>query len=172
MWDSIVASRGGRAVSDQGTMTGPFNAFVQAPDVGQHLSALGAVLRFGTSVDRRLAEVAIITVAARWKAEYEWHAHSRTAREQGVAEAVIDAIARGDDPPFTADDERVVHAAARQLTETGRLSQDAYDAAQRLLGDAGLVELVSICGYYTLVSFVLNAFAVPLPAGNEPQWGS
>lgn len=171
VWDSIVASRGSQSVSEQGWMTGPFNAFVQAPDVGRHLDPLGAAMRFGTSVERRLAEIAIITVAARWQAEFEWQAHARVARALGVPGAVIDAIARGEDPPFTSDDERAVHTVARQLTETGQLGQDAYEAAQRLLGDAGLVELVSICGYYTLVSFLLNAFAVPLPPGTQPQWG-
>jgi hypothetical protein len=33
-----------------------------------------------------------------------------------------------------------------------------------------MVELVSLCGYYTLVSFTLNAFEVPLPAGIAPTW--
>ena len=53
--------------------------------------------------------------------------------------------------------------AARSTTET-------YAAAQRLLGDTGLVELVSLCGYYTLVSFLLNAFTVPLPPDAAPMW--
>jgi 4-carboxymuconolactone decarboxylase len=170
VWDSVVASRGSQAVSDQGRMTGPFNAFVQAPDVGRHLEPLGAVVRFGTSVERRLAEIAIMTVAAHWKAEYEWQAHVRMARGHGVPEPVIEAIARGDDPPLVADDERAVYTVARQLTETGRLSQDVYEAAHSALGDAGMVELISMCGYYTLVSFVLGAFDVPLRPGTQPQW--
>jgi 4-carboxymuconolactone decarboxylase len=94
------------------------------------------------------------------------------ARRHGVPDAVVDAIGRGEDPPFQADDERTVYALARELSETGRVGQDAYAAAQRLLGDAGLVELVSLCGYYTLVSFLLNAFDVPLPPGVPPMWGS
>src|SRR6202007_874566 len=92
------------------------------------------------------------------------------AREHGVAGAVVDAIGRGEDPPFEADDERAVYAAARQLGYSGRLDQEAYDAAHRFLGDAGMVELVSLCGYYTLISFLLNAFAVPLPPGAAPMW--
>lgn len=171
MWDSIVASRGGQLVNAEGGLVGPFNAFVHAPAVGRHLSSLGAAVRFQGSIDRRLAEVAILTVGARWKAEFEWWSHTRMAREQGVPEAVIAAIARGDEPPFAAADERVVYRAARELTETGRLGQDAYEAVRALLGDAGLVELVSLCGYYTLVSFLLNAFAVPLPPGAQPTWG-
>ena len=59
---------------------------------------------------------------------------------------------------------------ARQLTTGGQLDRDAFAAAQRLLGDAGVVELVSLCGYYTLVSFLLNAFTVPLPPGAPAAW--
>jgi 4-carboxymuconolactone decarboxylase len=171
VWDLIVGTRGSQMVNSDGGLVGPFNAFVHAPGLGQHLTSLGAAVRFGTSIERRLSEVAIITVGARWKAEFEWWAHTRMARNHGVSNAVVEAIGRGEDPPFEADDERVVYEVARQLTQTGQLSQDAYDAAQRLLGETGAVELVSLCGYYTLISFLLNAFAVPLPPGATPQWG-
>jgi 4-carboxymuconolactone decarboxylase len=170
VWDGVVGSRGSHLVNEEGGLIGPFNAFVHAPDVGRRLSALGATLRFGTSIERRLSEVAIITVGARWQAEFEWYAHSAMAREHGVPDAVVDAIGRGEDPPFEADDERTVYTAARQLAEGGRLDPETYAAAQQLLGDAGLVELVSLCGYYSLISFVLNAFDVGLPPGQEPAW--
>jgi 4-carboxymuconolactone decarboxylase len=172
VWDSVVGSRADLLINEQGGLVGPFNAFVHAPDVGRHLASLGRVLRFTTSLERRLTEVAIITVGARWKAEFEWWAHARMARRHGVPGAVVDAIGRGEDPPFQAGDERTVYELARELSETGRVGQDAYAAAQRLLGDAGLVELVSLCGYYTLVSFLLNAFDVPLPPGVPAMWGS
>ena len=170
VWDSVVGSRSDLLVNEEGGLAGPFNAFVHAPDVGQRLASLGLVLRFGTSLERRLTEVAIITVGARWKAEFEWWAHARMARRHGVPDAVVDAIGRGEDPPFQADDERTVYVLARELSETGRVAQDAYAAAQRLLGDVGLVELVSLCGYYTLVSFLLNVFEVPLPPGVAAMW--
>jgi hypothetical protein len=35
-----------------------------------------------------------------------------------------------------------------------------------------MVELVSLCGYYTLISFLLNAFAVPLPPDAAPMWAA
>lgn len=165
LWDGIVETRGDAAVNDAGGLIGPFNAWVTAPGVGAKLSTLGATLRFETSIERRLLEVAIITTGAHWKAEFEWWAHSRMAREHGVTNDVIEAIRRGDPPPFARDDERVVHDVARQLATNGRLEADAYAAAHELLGDAGMVELVSLCGYYALVSFTLNAFEVGLPPG-------
>jgi 4-carboxymuconolactone decarboxylase len=170
LWDGIVGRVGDVVVTAEGGLAGPFNAFVTAPAAGRRLSSLGATLRFGTSIERRLSEVAIITIAARWQAEFEWWAHAPMAREHGVAGAVVDAIGRGEAPPFGADDERAVYAVARQLGRSGRLDQETYDAAHRFLGDAGMVELVSLCGYYTLVSFLLNAFAVPLPPGATPMW--
>src|SRR5215831_8907912 len=170
VWDSVAGSRGGDLVNDEGGLIGPFNAFVQAPGLGRHLSRLGGRLRFRTSIERRLSELAIITVGARWNAEFEWWAHQGLAREHGIADAVIDAIGRGDDPAFDADDERVVYAVARQLTETGRLDRRSYDEAGELLGDEGMVELVALCGYYTLVSYLLNAFEVAQPPGVPAQW--
>jgi 4-carboxymuconolactone decarboxylase len=170
LWDSIVNGRGDLVLTADGGLAGPFNAFVTAPGAGRRLSALGAKLRFGTSIERRLSEVAIITIGARWRAEFEWWAHAPMAREHGVAAAVVEAIGRGEDPPFDADDERAVYMVARQLGHSGRLDQETYDAAHRLLGDAGMVELVALCGYYTLVSFLLNAFAVPLPPDASPMW--
>ena len=170
VWDALTESRGAAVVNDEGGLIGPFNAWVHASDAGAVLSELGAALRFRTSIDRRLLELAIITVGARWKAEFEWWAHTRMAREQGLTDGVIEAIGRGETPPFDREDERIVYAAARQLVIDGRLEQAVYDDAHRLLGDRGMVELVSLCGYYTLVSFTLNAFDVPLPEGVARQW--
>ncbi len=147
-----IGSRGAALVNRQGALTGPFNAFVHAPDVGRHLTELGRVLRFETSIERRLSEVAIITVGARWKAEFEWWAHARMAREHGVPDAVVDAIGRGDEPPFASGDEGAIYTAARALTETGRLGEGTYGAVRELLGDTGTVEFVALCRYYTFVS--------------------
>lgn len=170
VWDAVVGTRSGDLVNAGGGLVGPFNAFVHAPGVGRRMTSLGATLRFHTSIERRLTEVAIITVGARWRAEFEWWAHARMAREHGVPGAVVTAIGRGEDPPFEAADERAVYEAARQLAHTGQLDAPAYEAVRRLLGDAGVVEFVSLCGYYTLISFLLNAFDVPLPPGAAPQW--
>jgi 4-carboxymuconolactone decarboxylase len=168
LWDGIVETRGDAAVNDAGGLIGPFNAWATAPGVGARLSSLGATLRFKTSIERRLLEVAIITTGAYWKAEFEWWAHSRMAREHGVSDAVIAAIQRGDEPQFDRDDERAVYDVARQLSSTGRLDERTYAAAHDLLGDEAMVELVSLCGYYALVSFTLNAFDVGLPPGVDP----
>ena len=59
-----------------------------------------------------------------------------------------------------------VHAVAHELGVDGRIDPSTYADAQALLGDRGMVELVTLCGYYVLVSFTLNAFDIDLPPGN------
>ena len=170
VWAQLTSSRGPGVVSDDGSLRGPFNAWVTAPETGGLVANLGRHLRFDTSIERRLLELAIATVGARWKAEFEWWAHSRMAREHGISDVVLDALARGTTPSFEAQDEEVVYRVASQLARDGQIEPDTYRAAQDLLGDQRMVDLVALCGYYTLVSFTLNAFAVPLPPGAEPVW--
>jgi 4-carboxymuconolactone decarboxylase len=168
VWDSITSTRGSIVTSD-GALMGPFNAWVTAPGIGGRLAELGAALRFQSSIERRLLEVAIITVGANWRAEFEWWAHSRMALHHGVSQEAVDAIARQQTPPLQPD-EQVVYAVARQLLDDGHVDQATYDAARELLSDRGIVELITLVGYYTLVSFTLNAFDVPLPPGEKTVW--
>jgi 4-carboxymuconolactone decarboxylase len=169
-WEKVIGSRGVNMINEEGTLVGPFSAWLQAPSVGSAAVNLGTAVRFCSSLDRRLSELAIITVGARWKAEFEWWAHSRMALEHGVAASVIDAIGRDIEPVFDASDERTVYWVASQLARTGSLDEDVVALSRAELGDTATVELVTLCGYYTMVSFVLNAFAVPLPAGVRAQW--
>lgn len=170
VWDLIAGSRGPEVVTEAGYLVGPFNAWVHAPAAGARVAELGAVLRFGTSLERRLVELAIITVGAHWRAEFEWWAHVGMAREHGISDLIIEAVGSGQPPPFQAEDERVVHSLARQLLDGGRIDVNTYEAALRIVGEPGMVELVALCGYYTLVSFTLNAFEVQLPAGVTTRW--
>ncbi len=168
--EAIIGPRGDSLINDEGGLHGPFNAWLHAPAIGRNLSRLGTSLRFEMSLERRLIELAIITVGARWESEFEWFAHSTMALAAGVDQSTIDAIGAGETPTLTLDDERVVYDVAHQLVRDGRLDAETYGAAVELLGETQMVELVSLCGYYTLISFTLNAFDVPLPRGTTEQW--
>ncbi|MAT06786.1 MAG: 4-carboxymuconolactone decarboxylase [Acidimicrobiaceae bacterium] len=172
IWDGLVESRGGAfgLTGPDGALVGPFNAFVHAPDLGRRLSSLGAHLRFGTSIDRRLTEVAICTVGAHWHAEFEFWAHAPMATEHGVAEHVIDALRAGTRPDFERDDERIVYDIVSQSLTNHRVDEATYVEGRELLGEQGLVELVSISGYYCLISLLLNLFDVALPDDAERAW--
>ena len=52
-----------------------------------------------------------------------------------------------------------------QLIDQQRVSDQSYAKAVELLGEAGVVELAILLGYYTLVSMSLNVFEVSVPDG-------
>jgi 4-carboxymuconolactone decarboxylase len=169
VYDAIVSGPRGRVV-------GPLRVWFESPQLGEHAQALGAFCRFGTSLPRRLSELAIITTGAFWRASFEWHAHAPMAIEAGIDPAAVEAIRSGNMPRFSRADEAAIHAFARELIETRRVSEQTFRRAVDELGLKGVVELVGILGYYSLVSLTLNAFEVPIPAGardpfeaREPQ---
>lgn len=172
LWDSIIDSRGGGLdlFDENGGLVGPFNAFVHAPKIGKRLTSLGGLLRFRTSLERRLSEIAICTVGANWQSEFEFFAHAPMAIEHGVAPGVIDALREGRPPVFELDDERVVHAVTSQLLTRRRVDDATFAEAEALLGETGMVELSALVGYYCLISMMLNLFEVALPGDAPSSW--
>ena len=150
-------------VDDEGGLRGPFNAMLYNPALGDAMQALGAAIRFETSLPGRLRELAILTIAVRWQSQYEWYAHEPLARADGLTSAVIEALQAGAKPVFEADDEALVFRFACELLDTRSVSDITYAEAIDALGAQGVVELVAVLGNYTLVSMVLNTFDVGLP---------
>lgn len=144
---------------------GPFAVFLHAPAYGMLAQQLGGHVRFGTSVPPRLSEFAILCTGQFWKAQYEWHAHAQIAAKQGVKETTIRDLKAGRAPKSAPRDELAIYDFIRELYTTRRVSSATYARVRKLLGDAGIVELVGILGYYVLISMTLNVFRVPLPKG-------
>jgi 4-carboxymuconolactone decarboxylase len=146
-------------------MSGPFAVYLHSPSFGELAQQLGGHVRFKTSVPARLSEFAILVTAQHWKAQYEWAMHAPMAEKQGVKPQTIRDIQAGRAPKSSPRDEMAVYAFAKELYAKRRVSQPTFKRVQKLLGDAGTVELVGILGYYAMVSMTLNTFRVPLPEG-------
>src|SRR5712691_11114904 len=156
--DQIIAGRRGR-------FGGPFQLLIRAPEICRHAAMLGEHLRWGTSLPDRLSELAIIATARFWRAQYEWYAHAPLAEKAGVPSAAIEAIRTEGTPLFTAKDEALVYRICSEIFRTQRLSDDSFNEAIAALGEQGLVEVIGVVGYYTLIANTLNVFQVGLPAG-------
>jgi 4-carboxymuconolactone decarboxylase len=156
--DTIVAG-------PRGTVIGPLRAVIHNPALAERWSALGEILRFGTSLPKRLNELAIIVTGRRWTSQIEWWVHARAGAAAGLPEAAIEAIRIGEPPEFDEPDDALVYEFARQLQLTGNVSLETYRAVEGRWGAAGVVELTAVVGYYTMVSMTLNAHEIPLPEG-------
>jgi 4-carboxymuconolactone decarboxylase len=147
------------------SLDGPFRAWLRSPIPAERLQNLGEYVRFDNVLPRRLSELAILITARHWTARFEWYAHHKLALEAGLDPAVAAAIAADRVPDPMAADERAVYDFATELHRTGRVGDAAYDVALAAFGEQGLVDLIGICGYYTIVAMTLNVAEVTLPEG-------
>ncbi len=172
LWDELQSSRGGamNLIGPDGALVGPYNHMVASPNLGRRMGDLGHGVRFEASVERRLQELAIITVGAHWRSEFEFWAHGRMAIDHGIGQTIVDDLAANRKPTFDQDDEAEVHHLAAQLVSTGRVDGEAYEAVRQRLGEQALVDLITTIGYYSLICFTLNAHQVPLPDGVASVW--
>ena len=145
--------------------SGPFAVYLHAPGFGHLAQQLGGYVRLGTSMPPRLSELAILCTARFWQAQYEWVAHVAIAAKQGVKPATIRDLQAGRAPKSAPRDEKAIYTFVKELYATRRVSDATYKRVHKLLGDAGMVELAGILGYYAMVSMILNVFRMPVPEG-------
>lgn len=157
------------ASGPRGRVQGPLAVWLHSPQLADCAQRLGAFCRYGTSLEPRLSELAILVTGRAWTAQFEWAVHKPIALKAGLSEAVVDAIRNRSTPPFEREDERVVHDFAMTLHIDRRVPQALYEDAVRVLGTTAVVELVGILGYYTLISMTINAFNVPLEGSQVPE---
>jgi 4-carboxymuconolactone decarboxylase len=117
----------------------------------------------------KLTEFAILIAAREWTNNYEWNAHSAAAAQAGLNAAIIAAVADGRRPEHVADDEEILYDFCAELLHNKGVSDATYARALAKFGEAGVVEIANIEGYYVYLSMIMNTARSPVPAGAKPQ---
>ena len=130
--------------------------------------AMGDYLRFKSSLPPRLSEFVILLTARRWTQQYEWNAHQPLAIQGGLKKATVDAVAAGRRPERMADDEEAVYALWDEVQRTQGASDATYSRAVEKVGEQGVIDVLGITGYYTMLAMVMNTARTPLPDGVKP----
>lgn len=151
----------------RGRMSGPFNAWLRSPVLGDRLQKVGEYIRFNTSLDKRLNEMAIIMTAQAWGAQYEWYAHAPLALKAGLDPEIVKALGAGRKPDKMKDDEAIVWEFTTQLRRDHNVDDAIYAKALEKFGEKGIIDLVAVNGYYDTVSMTLNVAHVKPPADAE-----
>jgi 4-carboxymuconolactone decarboxylase len=149
----------------RGAPPAPMMAWLNSPEMARHATRLGAVLRFDTIFPAKLSEIAILVTARHFTSHYEWFAHKRLALKGGMDAKIIEDIRDRRTPHFDDPRARMIYDVAKSLHEARGLSQKLYEEAVNVLTLRGLVEIIGLCGYYTMVSMTLNTFQFGLPEG-------
>ncbi len=157
------------AAGPRGELRGPFVAFLRSPGLMTPVQQVGEYLRFKCALDRRVMEFATLIAARHWTQQYEWQAHYEHAMKAGLKPAIAAAIAEGRRPSGMADDEDIVYDLLTESLHNKSVSDATYARAVAKFGEAGVVDLVALAGYYLLLAMVLNLARTALPAGKSPQ---
>ena len=160
VWEDVVAG-------PRGVVPPPAHVWLNSPGLADHAHKLGAHVRFGTDFSPRLTEIAILVTARYWTAQFEWQAHARLARQAGLAEEVIAAIAERRTPVFTDPDEQLVYDFCSTFYRNHGVDDGLFEKVKQRFGESGPVDLTGLIGYYSFVSVTLNVFEVPVPPGAQ-----
>jgi 4-carboxymuconolactone decarboxylase len=161
-YDEAIAGKRGKPPA-------PMMAWLNSPEMARHATRLGEVMRFNTIFPAKLSEIAILVTARHWTSHYEWFAHKRLALQGGMDPKIADDIRDRRTPTFDDPKAKMIYDVAKSLHEGHGLAKALYDEAVEVLSERGVVEVIGLCGYYTMVSMTLNTFEFGLPDGQVSE---
>ena len=157
VWDEIETTRGGVARN--------YAALLNNPQASGAMAGLGGYARYETPLDARIKALAVLTAAREACGHYVWTVNQQPAKSAGLSSDVIDAIREYRAPAgLDAKDASIVQFVLEILRQH-RISDATFEAVRAMVGDAGVVDILIVSGYYHTLAHSLQALQVDLPDG-------
>ena len=156
-FDEVTAETAGSITNGPGSIT------LNSPEFARLRAPLTNYLRYETTFSKRIQELAILTAARAMDCQYIWNAHAPAGRQQGLSDALVDAIRDNKPLPNVTAEESAVIAYGREFFSGHKVSQATFQKALTQFGAQHLVELTALMGHYAQTAFFLNAFEADLP---------
>jgi 4-carboxymuconolactone decarboxylase len=148
----------------------PFKVYMRSPELANKLEAVSDYVRWGTGLEPRLTELAIMITARQWSSQWIWRGHYRAAVRGGLDPSVGADIAAGRRPTKMKGDEEILYNYAMELYRDRAVSDTSYAAAVKQFGEKGLIDLVATMGYYDTVAMTLITAKAMAPKEDDvPQ---
>jgi 4-carboxymuconolactone decarboxylase len=151
----------------RGGVKGPFIPVLRSPELVDRLGRMGEYLRFGSSLEARISELVMLIVSREWTNQFEWAVHAPLALKNGVKQEVIDALAEGRYPKGLAPDEEIAYELCDELGRTRSVCEATYRRAVAQFGEVGLIDMVTVYGYFVTVCAIMNVAHTPPPADTK-----
>ncbi|MFR9806987.1 carboxymuconolactone decarboxylase family protein [Pseudonocardia sp. RS010] len=149
-------------VAPDGTLHGPFELMVEVPGVGGPLQALGAAIRYETSLTGREREIAVLVVARVTGSAFERYAHERIGRAIGLTEDEIEALRRGRPAVGTPREQEIAALSAHLATRPELAAADRAEQAPNL-DDQTVIEVTVLAGYYRILAQMMELAGIGAP---------
>jgi len=140
---------------------GPFIPLMRSPRLLAPLQKAGEYLRFDSALSRRVSEFATLVVSRQWTQQFEWFTHAPLALQEGTSAETIEALRVGRRPATMSAEEAFVYDFILELTTHRGVSEGTYAECVERFGERGVIDLVGLIGYFTMVSMVLNVAQTP-----------
>ena len=85
---------------------GPGSITIHVPEAAKRASALNQYLREGSSLPKKIQELAMLVTAREMDCQYVWNAHAASAKAAGVNPEIVDALREEGEMPDLAPDEQ------------------------------------------------------------------
>jgi 4-carboxymuconolactone decarboxylase len=157
------------AAGPRGAFRGPFVPLVRSPELMSRVQKVGEYLRYSNSLPQKLVEMTVLMTARRWTQQYEWNAHYPLALKAGLKKDVADAIAEGRHPSGMVEDEEIAYNFTTELNQNGSVSDPTYARAVSTFKEQGVIDLIALNGYYSLLGMVMGVARTPLAPGDTPM---
>ena len=135
---------------------GPFWVMLRSPEVMLRAKAMGDYLRYRNRLPKDISEMVILQTARVWSQSFEWVHHARFAREYGLSEEIIAAIADGRRPAVLSLIQAAAYDFTAELQANKRVSDATYARAVSAFGEPGVIDLIGVQGYYTMLAMMMN----------------
>ena len=140
---------------------GPYIPLLNHPQLARRIEQLGYYYKYEATLPRDVYQFLVLAFSKHADIAFEWADHVDAARKSGLPEDVIAAIADGADSyPEPYDAVRRTMACALGYES---IPQPLQDQIIQSFGLGGLIEIVTLCGFYGLIGMVNVCFDVPLP---------
>lgn len=150
-------------VDEQGALLGPFPPMLRFPQFGVPALTFLRSLDEHATLDKRIREVAILTVGGAYGSRFELYAHEIMAAAFGIPSAIIATLAAGGRPVGLNEQETIAHDIAAALVSGRIVPASTYRQAVDVLGADGVAELFFLIAGYSLIATILNGFDVQAP---------
>ena len=157
VWDEIESTRGGVARN--------YAALLNNPKAAGSMAALGGYARYETPLDPRVKALAVLTAAREANGHYVWTVNQPGARTAGIPEDVISAIHERRAPVGLEANDAAIVQFVLELLRHHRISEATFETVRSQVGDAGVVDILVVSGYYHTLAHCLQALEVELPEG-------
>jgi 4-carboxymuconolactone decarboxylase len=144
-------------------LSGPFVPLLRSPELMLSAKSMGDYLRFRSPLPRRVGEMVVLLVCREWTQQVEWQIHAPLALQAGLPRETIEAIADGRRPDDLAAEERIAYDLSLEILRNRRVSEETYRRAVQAFGEQGVVDLLGLNGYYSLLATVMNAVRTRTP---------